>query len=709
MGEVNSWFGIDENKKIIKIYDLEKGQLKKENKKVYCPICNGILRANQGDIKTWYFSHENADDCNSESLCHWSVKYGVIEKGDKFKVKLGDDIKEFECENIEIEKSYDTKYGTYKPDLTITTAKGEIIFFEFANTNKKRIKDYIDIWKTINNIVVEIKIKDIIDGNKLEVVNAIYYEGKEYYEKYRDMYNYLDRETMKKEYDKIQIEKVKWLLDDILKYNLGKIDIDIISDEIQAIEDKEVRKIVVNILSKKCRNIMDNYIEYNKKEIERLFKLKNFNIKILNNHSNYDRIYSKYKIEYEFINSKKETYFIELNEKENCCEDIVNKILDRKRIISIYNHFKNNEVRIYINSDEKEYITIDYIRIDNTKNLSLEDIIKKYNDKLIKKQEREKHNKEKEQESIFKIEQFCKSNNFICNKNKIGYYDIYKDKYILYKNIKPKSDYNKLDYILESIINKYKNEQNILKECKLYIKNIVNNDLILNNIKFGKYENLKCYHINNKIICGENIEEIKENIDKCIDDIIEKEKEKIYKKENEEKIDCYVINNLFKSNNIKLKLKYLRDYKVEVYTFNDNYLFDYLISKKFLFNNSKEKVVEHIFNLFKSKNNKLIEILNCNYIDKIINVYNNIGIYKTNDKYNWYCNYEVNKKIDNIKLFLKESYYDEEYNYYVKIYEDHIEDIDNNYIKYKNYNDLYDTIINLFSCYTRKIKYGDGN
>ena len=666
MGEVNSWFGIDENKKIIKIYDLEKGQLKKENKKVYCPICNGVLRANQGDIKTWYFSHENADDCNSESLCHWWVKYGLIEKGDKFKVKLGDDIKEFECKNIEIEKSYDTKYGTYKPDLTITTTKEEIIFFEFANTNKKRIKDYIDIWKTINNIVVEIKIKDIIDGNKLEVVNAIYYEGKEYYEKYRDMYNYLDRETMKKEYDKIQIEKVKWLLDDILKYNLGKIDVDIISDEIQAIEDKEVRKIVVNILSKKCRNIMDDYIEYNKKEIEYIYYRINF-YDLKTPRELYNRIYGSYDINL-YLNNKKYKSFINVCDKfkiltlidsidfiqrtykiENLFEycnmetlqsmdmlnyNNLNNLIDifynkvdkiyenniienakRRLLFNLYNKFKNNGYIVKIINSKTINVKKEYIH--NNETIISEKYYNwnyKFNLKEVNNFFEEDINKTIINNFINKIENYkrfvyvyCKYDNFYnVSYGDINYefkYDINKENEI-FNNITYKIDE---EYGYNEKINKYKNI--IIK----HIKNRIINSYFDFEIEYNKKDckfNVIIEYMNNELYNFKfKLGKISFNkIDKKIDFAIESLNKYINKIITRKKyIKRYIYDN------IDFNYTDFKNIKVEEYNIKDNYNFKIYYYKNFYA--YYEINIWDDFNVIDEKINKINKELIYNYLN----------------------------------------------------------------------------------------------
>ena len=82
---VNLWFAKDKNNEITMIKDIIE-----ENKhdKYTCPICGGLVRANTGTIKSWYFSHINADDCSSETIVHWFVKHELLKVGKKFKVKI---------------------------------------------------------------------------------------------------------------------------------------------------------------------------------------------------------------------------------------------------------------------------------------------------------------------------------------------------------------------------------------------------------------------------------------------------------------------------------------------------------------------------------------------------------------------------------------------------------------------------------------------
>ena len=100
---VNLWFAKDKNNGIMMIKDIIE-----ENKhnEYTCPICGGLVRANTGKIKSWYFSHINADDCSSETIVHWFVKYELLKVGERFKVKINDDIKEYVCKEIIEEKEY---------------------------------------------------------------------------------------------------------------------------------------------------------------------------------------------------------------------------------------------------------------------------------------------------------------------------------------------------------------------------------------------------------------------------------------------------------------------------------------------------------------------------------------------------------------------------------------------------------------------------
>ena len=258
---VNLWFAKDKNNEIMMIKDIIE-----ENKhdKYTCPICGGLVRANTGKIKSWYFSHINADDCNSETIVHWFVKHELLKVGEKFKVKINDDIKEYVCKEIIEEKEYNTKYGIYRPDLTVITTTNEIIYIEVANTNSKKIKDFIDMWEELGNTVIELKVGEVLNGNKIEVFNSIWYEGKEYHNQLKELRQICNKEKEKYNFTKEQVEQIDWLINDICKYNNGLIEIDELSDEIQCIENEEQRQLVCNIVrNKKCGTVLNDYVEYN--------------------------------------------------------------------------------------------------------------------------------------------------------------------------------------------------------------------------------------------------------------------------------------------------------------------------------------------------------------------------------------------------------------------------------------------------------------
>ena len=235
---VNLWFAKDKNNEIMMIKDIIE-----ENKhnEYTCPICGGLVRANTGKIKSWYFSHINADDCSSETIIHWFVKHELLKVGERFKVKINDEIKEYVCKEIIEEKEYNTKYGVYKPDLTVVTTTNEIIYIEVANTNGKKIKDFIDMWEELSNTVIEFKVGEVLNGNKIEVFNSIWYEGKEYHNQLKELRQICNREKYKYKFTKEQVEQIDWLINDICKYNNGLIEIDELSDEIQCIENEKQR------------------------------------------------------------------------------------------------------------------------------------------------------------------------------------------------------------------------------------------------------------------------------------------------------------------------------------------------------------------------------------------------------------------------------------------------------------------------------------
>ncbi|WP_252241652.1 hypothetical protein [Clostridium sp. ZBS18] len=344
MSEVNIWFANNKEKKIIKIWDIPKD---KKHDEYRCPICNGLLRPKQGEIMIWHFSHINAEDCSTEACVHWWLKNELLKRGESFKVKIDGEIKEYICKETLIEHECNTTYGTYKPDLTIITEDGEEVYFEIANTNKKKPKDYLSIWQKLNKIVVEVDKKDMTEGNKIEIFNAIYWDGKIFRDQVKDLKKFVDIKFEKNKYNKKEIEKLYWLIDDICKYNNGELEIDAISDEIQAVEDEKTRKLIVELLRHKCSNVMNDYIEYNNTKIE-----KELNNNIHNNNLIKYEIQKFIKMPNKFDKVSIKLYlknYILIEDKimfNNYREDIIN-IINKgkiKEILYLYDKFKNENI-----------------------------------------------------------------------------------------------------------------------------------------------------------------------------------------------------------------------------------------------------------------------------------------------------------------------------------------------------------------------------
>lgn len=150
---VNLWFAKNKNNKTILINEINNTN---KHDGYTCPICNSEVIARTGTEMSWHFAHRDGSKCSSETMIHWWVKNELLKKDEDFKIDIEGDIKSYKCKQLYIEKEFKTSYDVYKPDLTIETYNNEFIFFEIANTNRKKIKDYIDMWEELGNIVVEL-------------------------------------------------------------------------------------------------------------------------------------------------------------------------------------------------------------------------------------------------------------------------------------------------------------------------------------------------------------------------------------------------------------------------------------------------------------------------------------------------------------------------------------------------------------------------
>lgn len=259
--DINLWFAKDLNEKIITIDKIDNNN---KHEKYICPICGSEVIAKTGDIMSWHFAHRDAGKCSNEAQIHFWIKNELLKQGDKFKIKLDNEVKEFTCKEILIEQSYTTEFGTYNPDITIITEDNKTIYFEVANTNKKKIEEYLDMWLELNNITVEVNIKDLIKENVFNEFKAIFYEGKCFNNNH--IKNKIDKfiNTVKVSEKDEEFSKLSWLWYECRKYKVSN-NIEPIYNIFENIEDKTLLKNIIKFLNKnRCNNITDNYEEYKK-------------------------------------------------------------------------------------------------------------------------------------------------------------------------------------------------------------------------------------------------------------------------------------------------------------------------------------------------------------------------------------------------------------------------------------------------------------
>lgn len=257
---INLWFAKDENDEIITIDKINEDN---KHNTYTCSICGSEVIARTGDIKVHHFAHRDKSKCDGESMVHFWVKNELIKVGETFKIKLDDEIKEYVCKEVLIEKSYETKFGVYKPDITILTESDEIIYFEVAKTNKKKISEYFDIWLELDNVVVEVETKDLINVSYIKEFKAISYKNIDSGIKSKIL-NVITSNNVREQCDNY-LNSIVWIFDDIKNMNFN---IQENKDYIFYILDLAIdeclidRNTLMTILNFKCISIKDEYINY---------------------------------------------------------------------------------------------------------------------------------------------------------------------------------------------------------------------------------------------------------------------------------------------------------------------------------------------------------------------------------------------------------------------------------------------------------------
>ena len=380
---INLWFAKDKNNSIITI-----DKINEENKHdIYtCPICGSELIARTGEIKVHHFAHKDKSKCSSETMIHWWVKHKLIDIGDKFSIKVDkDNIKEFICKEISIEKEYDTDFGKYKPDITIITDTDEIIYFEIEYTNKKKVEEYLDRWLCLDNIVVEVSVKDMINNNVANL-KTIFYQGLVYQNVSSSIISTLKSKIDKSEneFNNKYLHKILWLFDEIRETNFNvQEEKNYIFEILDLAIDNEVinKQTLEYILKSKCIDIKSDFINY------RISKIKN----ICNKHiSETNSVIRKYR-DNEYFSVNESTYYkipvINIEFKE--------KWYDKKNKVKTINYYdlyyninkfllsikedKNNTLDQHLEIEEKRNECVNSIKeIEDEINIYLSNINNNY-------------------------------------------------------------------------------------------------------------------------------------------------------------------------------------------------------------------------------------------------------------------------------------------------------------------------------------------
>lgn len=460
INNVNLWFAKDINNNIVLISNINE---QNKHNEYFCPICNSNVVPRTGNKMSWHFAHKDSKKCGSEAMIHWWIKNELVKEGDTFNVIIDGQVVNYKCKEILIEKPQVTSLGIYKPDITIITDTNEQVYVEIANTNKKRMKDYADIWEELNNIVVEVDIKDIITGDKINIFNNIDYK--------RYIYNRDVDKTIKKicRKNKVEykdcIENLQWVMNDCYKYINGEIEIDELYDEIELLDN---RNIILDILSNndKCNSIYKNLYNY---ECDKFYEHYGIKIRDKINNRYTDLLDRKLKIKNTLI--------------DNCSMGL--KIDDNsyKKSYTEYNMINRYKqegyhINIYIDKDKNNSLYKFDLTCDNEIDVdNIIKIIKSYTEERKKEEKIKLEKKEDVKIKICELKKYIKLLN-----NNLGYKNYVDIKILDNKNI----EYNvsDFDYLLNS--NSYFRSFN-MKKFETYFNNNEYNFIIKLLIKFHFY------------------------------------------------------------------------------------------------------------------------------------------------------------------------------------------------------------------------------
>ena len=250
----------------------------KESVEYFCPCCRNSVkpRAFKTEIEYQVQPHfyHVCGSCDEESRVHWIYKNWLFKEGSKFYV--GKEL--YTVGSVEIEKSYDTSFGKYRPDLTVNTECGKVIFFEINFTSAKREDDYFAKWDELNIDVIEVNIKKLMNEDydcKIPTFSLVYSEGECFKQSYLKRDEYSAIANIKREWKrqekidyKIMWEKLDWFWLTVQDFKHSKCGINDVFESFQQIniKDKEVcfdlikKQSCIKEHNQSFRNIIDDEI-----------------------------------------------------------------------------------------------------------------------------------------------------------------------------------------------------------------------------------------------------------------------------------------------------------------------------------------------------------------------------------------------------------------------------------------------------------------
>lgn len=260
----------DKDGNIIHIDDVDKDN---NDKEYICLACGTSVKPRSLNIDNKmqpHFYHLNASECRNESIYHKMYKKYLFKEGKDF-ILVWDEVKnKYSVREIFIEKEYETKFGIYKPDVTVITDCDKTIFFEMNYSSKKYEDEYFDKWSELNNDVVEIDVKKLYRLSYTENTpefDIVYHDGvcNHKYEKHSRMSTYYKTIGNYKRENKFtpekiqQIEKLDWFWAELKNYKKGLTDGDKIVELFSYLDIIE-RDICVEIVKKlKCIDLVESF------------------------------------------------------------------------------------------------------------------------------------------------------------------------------------------------------------------------------------------------------------------------------------------------------------------------------------------------------------------------------------------------------------------------------------------------------------------